>query len=414
MCAVYKGSSRKVLVAASFAPEACIRGVIRYAREQNWHISADMMFTGSIPQEWKGDGVIAHLTWQSESFANLREMRLPCVSLNNSEGAGGLPCVESNHAEIGRMAADYFLQQAHRSFAWAPSLDDDANRERFDAFVARLAEHGQTCVALPVPYTRVSRFCLNNWTSYRRLLAAELQRLPRPAAVFAFDDCVAANLIDVSQDAGLCVPDDLAVLGVGNSIACDTSTIPLSSVDDNIEEVGYRAAMTLDSLMNGATMPGRRLLVSPKGIVTRLSTGIVAVKDPRVARALSFIAEHYPDPMLSVNSVAGAVNMSRRNLERCFRDETGCSINEHIIGVRMREASRILRTHPRAKSSEVAALVGIAGAGTFFRAFRRFFGVSPKAHRDWTGPMNVTDEAEPGAGSLSGCAAPTGEGSTAA
>ena len=47
----------------------------------------------------------------------------------------------------------------------------------------------------------------------------------------------------------------------------------------------------------------------------------------------------------------------------------------------MQEASRLLRTHPRAKIAAIAELVGLDGAGNFFRTFRRFFGESPKTHR---------------------------------
>jgi len=124
--------------------------------------------------------------------------------------------------------------------------------------------------------------------------------------------------------------------------------------------------------------------VRPKGVVTRVSTDVIAVSDARVARALRYIAEHYPDAGLSVEVVARAVGMSRRNLERSFRHETGRTIHEHIINVRMREASRLLAASPRTRTSDIAALVGLAEERTFFRVFRRHFGMSPKAHRMWT------------------------------
>lgn len=376
-------ASRKVLVAASIAPGECIRGIARHARELGWHLVTDMMFTGSVPRAWRGDGVIAFLPYQSELLAHLQSIGLPCVTLTEAEDPAGPPAVTIDHDAIGRLAADHLLQRAHRSFAWAPFLNDTANRQRCAAFQRRLGEYGCTCRTLPAMHLRIGPYWQSNWTERRRALTTELQRLPHPTAIFAFNDCVAADIVDACAEAGLSVPEDIAVLGVGDSIACETSAVPLSSIDDNMDEIGYRAAALLQELMSGSAPPALGVRVPPKGVVTRVSTDIVAVTNPRVARALTFIAENYPDPMLTVNDVARAVGMSRRNLERSFREETGCTINEHIVSIRMREASRLLRLHPRAKSSEVAALVGITGEGSFFRTFRRFFGMTPKAHRHW-------------------------------
>lgn len=382
-------SARRVLIAASALPDACLRGIARHARERGWHLVTDMLFTGVMPREWCGDGVLALLPRHSETVAHLRALRLPRVGLGSSALPPDLPCVEPDHREIGRLAAEHFLRQPHRAFAWAPSTNDQANRERHEGFAARLAELGRGCHALPPARLAIGGFSLNNWSGHRRRLSAELRRLPRPAAVFAFDDHVAADLIDACRDLGLCVPDDIAVLGVGDTPAGGACPVSLSSIDDDPESLGHRAAELLGALMDGAPPPAGPLRVPPKGLIPRRSSEPAAVDNRHVARALAYIADHYPNPLLTVDEIASAAGMSRRHLERCFRESAGRSINEHIVGLRMREASRILRMHPRTRSSEVATLVGIAGAGTFSRAFRRFFGVSPLTHREWSEPTHA-------------------------
>jgi LacI family transcriptional regulator len=231
-------------------------------------------------------------------------------------------------------------------------------------------------------HRRIGCYLHDDWSEYRRALVARIKELPRPTAIFASNDCVAAEIVDVCRDIGVAVPDEIAVVGVGNDeTVCETVSVPLSSVELDLEEMAYRAATVLDDLMRGEAAPeaGR---VAPKGVVTRISTDIRAVSNLHVAQALSFIAENYPDPMLSVATVAEAVGMSRRHLERSFRTETGCTIYEHIVKRRMQEASRLLRAHPRAKVSAIGELVGLRGAGNFFRTFRRHFGESPRAHRE--------------------------------
>ena len=173
---------------------------------------------------------------------------------------------------------------------------------------------------------------------------------------------------------------------------CEAASVPISSVALDLEEMAYRAAEALDEIMRGGVVPDG-LVVSPKRVVTRLSTDNRAVGNSQVARALSYIAEHFPERTLSVAEVVAAIGKSRRNLERVFRAETGCTVHDLIIKRRMQEASRLLRTYPRAKVGDIADLVGFEDSGAFFRIFRRFFGESPKAHRLGKAPAGIAAEA---------------------
>ncbi len=377
-------AKRKVLVVASTALGAHLRGIARYARENDWHLVTDMVFTGVFPADWQGDGILALAAHQPDVVAQIALSGIPAVAITRSAGPAPLPCVEEDHLRIGEVAADHFLERAYRSFAWAPLADDEANRERFLGFQARLADRGCRCHRLPPAHTRIGAAWQSHWADYHACVAAEMQQLPRPTAIFAFNDSIAANLIDVCRDSGISVPEEFAILGVGNDpIVCDSTAVPLSSVEPNHEAMAYRAAAILDGLMDGDAPPARVVSVPPTGVVTRGSTNATVVADVRVARALAYIAENYHNPMLGVPDVANAVGLSRRHLERSVRTVTGRTVKEHIVMARMYEASRLLTTHVRAKCSDIAALVGLGGGHNFFRCFRRFFGMSPSVHREW-------------------------------
>ncbi|HEX2860459.1 MAG TPA: DNA-binding transcriptional regulator [Lacunisphaera sp.] len=372
---------RRVLVAATLLAEPCFRGVARYARQHGWHLVTDLMQTGAFPRGWKGDGIIAVIGYQSDLVRHIQGAGTPCVAIALGDDPMPFPSVRGDHAAVGRLAAEHLLERGYRSFAWAPFLNDQANRERCLGFESRLAESGRLYHTLPAAHRRIGGYWHDDWADYRRALLAKLPQLPRPTAIFAGNDCVAAEILDGCRDLALAVPGEIAVLGVGNdSVLCESTFVPLSSVGLDLEEMAFRAAAALDELIRGNSVPD--LIVVPPGrVVTRLSTDTCAVSNSHVARALGFIAEHYPEPALSVTDVAAAVGMSRRQLERSFRTQTGCTVHEHIIKRRMQEASRLLRTHPRAKVAAIAELVGLDGTGTFFRTFRRFFGESPRVHR---------------------------------
>jgi LacI family transcriptional regulator len=386
-------SSRKVLLAATSAAGDMVAGIARYAREHHWHLITDMVVTGTWPRDWNGDGILAAMPSQSGELTRVSQSGIPCVACSGEMDSTHFPRVGPDNRQIGRLAADHFLERAHRSFAWAPFIDDVENAERLEAFRSRLEEHGCTCEVLPPIYARAGLYRENNFAEYRRALIREINRMPRPVGVFAFNDCVAAEIIDASREAGVSVPQDIAVLGVGDAIVCTTSAVPISSVDPDWAEIGYRAAAVLDEMMNGMSVPAHLFPVPPKGVITRLSTDLIAIADPRVARVLSYIAEHFPDPALTVGSIANAVGMSRRNLERSFRQALSCTIHEHIVNVRMREALRLLKASPRTRNSDLATLIGVSGERTFFRMFRRHFGISPKAHRDWATGNCIADRA---------------------
>jgi LacI family transcriptional regulator len=392
--------TRKILVASTTAPAGYYRGIGRFAREHDWHLVMDTVYTGTVPGSWHGDGVLIAPGYNRALHALIRSSGLPCVALSSTNERLRVPRVESDHGLIGRLAAEHFLERGYQHFAWAPFTDDAANHERHAGFRQRLAEDGFTCRVLPPVHARIAPDWGQHWRERRERLVAEVVRLPRPTAIFAGNDCVATDIIDSCRDAGLIVPDHLAVLGVDNEPAvCEGSSVLLSSIEHDSETMGYRAAELLESLMNGAVSPLSVIRIAPKGVAVRVSTDTLAVKNDRIAHALRHIAENFARPMLSVSGVAEAVGVSRRHLERMFRTELGCTINERIVQTRMQAAARLLKTYPEARMPDVAQSVGLNQPKNFFRAFRRFFRMSPAAYRDereavpWTAPSAEMEEA---------------------
>jgi len=52
-------SQRTVLLALADAQYGVFSGVARYARERQWHLAADMIYTARIPIGWRGDGIVS-------------------------------------------------------------------------------------------------------------------------------------------------------------------------------------------------------------------------------------------------------------------------------------------------------------------------------------------------------------------
>ena len=138
-------------------------------------------------------------------------------------------------------------------------------------------------------------------------------------ALFAGHDPVGFRVIETARSAGMHVPEDVAVLGAGNSeLTCEMAYPPLSSVCMPARSVGYAAAELLDDMLAGGKGPRERIALPPTGVATRQSTDTYVVSDPELAAALRFIREN-AGQRISVQDVVKAANIGRSALEKRFR-----------------------------------------------------------------------------------------------
>ncbi len=95
-----------------------------------------------------------------------------------------------------------------------------------------------------------------------------LQERPRPDGVFCFNDPVAVGAMRAILEAGLSIPQDIAIIGVANMHYSDILRIPLSTVDQGTTQMGEQAAaLLLASMASKNPLPPRQLIVAPRLIV---------------------------------------------------------------------------------------------------------------------------------------------------
>jgi len=108
----------------------------------------------------------------------------------------------------------------------------------------------------------------------RRAMTRLLAVRPRIDAVFAANDPAAIGAMKAIWEAGLHVPDDIAVVGVGDIALGDLLRVPLTTVSWSRTELGRHAAELL--LQSGharnGDQPTRRVIVPPH-LVVRESCG---------------------------------------------------------------------------------------------------------------------------------------------
>jgi LacI family transcriptional regulator len=109
---------------------------------------------------------------------------------------------------------------------------------------------------------------VSGYHAMKQLLALH----PQPDAVFCFNDPTAMGAMKAILEAGLKIPDDIAVIGAGNLRFSDQLRVPLSTIDQSSDEMGERAArLALKAIESKVPLPPKKIILEPK-LIEREST----------------------------------------------------------------------------------------------------------------------------------------------
>ena len=108
----------------------------------------------------------------------------------------------------------------------------------------------------------------DGYRAMKRLLAVK----PRVDAVFAANDPAAIGAMKAIWEAGLRVPDDIAIVGAGDIALGDLLRVPLTTVAWSRQEQGRHAAELLLNGLDRQSDPPQRIVIPPR-LIVRESSG---------------------------------------------------------------------------------------------------------------------------------------------
>ncbi len=352
-----------------------VRGLAAYARENSWELLSEAYGdVGASALRNNFFGAIAAVT-DRRQWRRLRTWRLPVVNVSGAVGIHDLPTVCSDNAAIGRMAAEHFLERGFRSFAFAGPPGVLGSHERLQGFSERLAQVGFTVESLDCDIEWSRR-----WQRERLRLERWLSHLTRPFALFVVNDILARRVLQACERQKIQVPDQCAVLGVGDyALLNELAPIPISSVVQDAEQIGRQAAELLTSLAEGRATSSARILIPPLGVVARLSSDTNAVDHPQLASALDYIRQNLSCG-LKVSDLADHLSVSRRWLEMQFQQHLGCSPRGMIRTQQIVLAKRLL-VETDWPLAVIARRCGLASPERLSTMFRGLEGMPPSTYR---------------------------------
>ncbi len=384
---------RRIAVYLSLATEhgrGILRGIARFFHQRPevtvLKFSDPRTYDTAALRRLKLDGIIARVATRCNETA-LTSLGLPVVNVSGQVPTPRLPLINTDDLRVGQLALRHLHGRAYRHFAYCGNTTHLGSVLRYRGFCAEARALG-VHAAIPrhilprgdqnAPYPDAPRIRLAAW----------LKTLPRPIGLLGFTDRVALELDEACARIGLRVPEDVAILGVGNDLArVEFAHVALTSIQLNTQQIGLLAAETLQAMMDGRRVAPEEILVSPQKIVTRRSTDRFAVDDEVVALALDHMREHVGNTIY-VEEVARAAGVARRVLELRFRAALGTSVYAEAQRLHFENALELM-PEPGLTLGEIAYASGFESPSVFASAFRRRFGVTPSAYRAQLAPTRL-------------------------
>ncbi|WP_250927955.1 AraC family transcriptional regulator [Aporhodopirellula aestuarii] len=307
-----------------------------------------------------------------------KEHNIPAVNVWLNTDAENLPGVFPDWRQAGKIATQHLLSLGFRKLAYVGFTEQRGVQLQIAGYNASASDIAfQHTVDL---FDHSYALSAAAWQSFSDQLDALVATWEPRTGVCVSNDSLGRFIIERCERHGLRVPREIAIVSMENEpLVCEYTNPQLSSVDVGYQQVGVRAASLLEQLISGCKSPESPTWMPPRGIVKRRSSDAYGVADPEIAKCLHFIATH-AHGHITVDDVATHVCLSRRTLERRFKQEVLCTVGEEITRARL-EMAKTQLFEPGLSIKMIARRSGFRDSSQLCAVFQRELGLSPGQFR---------------------------------
>jgi LacI family transcriptional regulator len=214
--------------------------------------------------------IIASTGSNLEQFERMDSKAQPYVLIDRDLTGLTANFVGINDEKAGRLATEHLIDMGCRRVAHIRGQDNSTGIGRFEGYKQALRHRG-----LPFSESYVVRRSYVDTETTRQGAEAMrllLERDPVPDGVFCFNDPLAIGAMSTILEAGLRIPEDIALIGCGNLPNNDCLRVALSSIDQQSQMIGQRAAELVLNLIESKQIPRARTIILEPTLVARSST----------------------------------------------------------------------------------------------------------------------------------------------
>jgi LacI family transcriptional regulator, galactose operon repressor len=207
------------------------------------------------------DGIIVQTAQRSDKLINrLIELDFPVVVAGRPFSTNGVNFIDVDNIQAAHQAVSYLIKLGYKRLGTITGLmSSTVGIDRKEGYIKAIRDNGWRIdkeLIVEGDFTEAGGYMM-----MKKLLSA------KPDAIFAASDTMAIGAIRAVREAGLRVPDDIAVIGFDDLPIASQLEIKLTTVRQPIIQFGEKAVDTLIDLIENGIKPSRRIIMETELIV---------------------------------------------------------------------------------------------------------------------------------------------------
>lgn len=231
--------------------------------ENGVRIALDQLIANRVP------GIIAVLSpsdHNTDVFHEVLKQNVKLVIVNEPVKDLEVPQIICDDYKSTQIATEHLISLGHRNIVYlAIPQTSEHSRERARGFTDAMKNAG-----LPVGESSIIETALSE-DAGKETMARLLKWKNPPTAVVARQDIVALGAMEAVFSAGLSVPRDVSIVGLGDVWRSNALRVPLTTIHYPFEEMANRGANMLLQMLGGRNVPPTKEIMDVK-LVLRSST----------------------------------------------------------------------------------------------------------------------------------------------
>jgi LacI family transcriptional regulator len=222
------------------------RGFTLLLASHAYNLDAEYLLVRKLLEHRVDALALIGLDHRADTYGVLREQGVPVLAIWNYDDRSEISCIGVDNAEAGLRAAEHLVMLGHRRIGtlFPPTGDNDRARARHEAALSCLTKAGIILredwqIQTPYDVGLAKRACM-------RLF----QQQDRPTALLCGNDVIAQGALYAAHRAGLKVPDEVSIIGIGDFGGSAEMEPALTTVRIPANRIGHAAAEHLTQLVD--------------------------------------------------------------------------------------------------------------------------------------------------------------------
>lgn len=376
-------AQKRLVLFLDMAMQDVVKGVVNYFKSHdNWTLHIEPSF--SVKELYKKDiaytfsgvsAVFIQSLHSAELEKFIKKLKMPVIAALDKTISGCINII-ADEDKIAELAYKTLTESGFENLAFYGYSNQIFSNNRRKSFIKVLKANKKPIYQYHDDYYEH----LVTWAWDAEKLSKWLLSLPKPIGIMCCCDHTAFRLVNTCNELGIPIPEQTSVLSVGdNSLICSLNNPEISSIAMDFEYAGFLGAEMLKKVVDKQEKHTCTILASPKYVTKRHSTDILITPNDEVTKAIRYIHSN-PNNLIGVADVLKVTGLSRRHLERKFKEIFNKTIYEEIRRVRVQQIIKLL-LDTNLTISEISYTLGYMGDSHIRRYFKAETGITPRQYR---------------------------------